>query len=120
MKETYPKSYGRYSFRDAFNPLTGWYDKDSLGIDLGITLIQAENYRTGFVWKWFMKNQELQRAMKDVGFVSTAQLEWWAWLLIIVAVILAVGCVGFALWKFFGSKKKNVAEMEELKDQDEI
>jgi hypothetical protein len=58
----------KYSFRDAFNPLTGWYDADVLGIDLGITMLMAENHRTGFVWDQFMKNPEAQKAMKLVGF----------------------------------------------------
>ena len=39
-----------------------------IGINLGITMLMAENYRTGFVWENFMKNHEAQRAMKLVGF----------------------------------------------------
>ncbi|MGB6629717.1 MAG: glucoamylase family protein, partial [Terriglobales bacterium] len=35
IREHYPKAWGRYGFVDAFNPLTGWYDSDVLGIDLG-------------------------------------------------------------------------------------
>jgi hypothetical protein len=62
------KAWGMYSYVDAFNPLTGWYDPDVLGIDLGITMVMAENYRTGMVWKTFMKNSEAQAAMTKVGF----------------------------------------------------
>jgi hypothetical protein len=62
------KAWGRYSYVDAFNPLTGWYDTDVLGIDLGITMLMAENHRTGLVWSTFMKNSEAQAAMKKVGF----------------------------------------------------
>lgn len=62
------KAWMRYGFVDAFNPLTGWYDRDVLGIDLGITMLMAENYRTGFVWETFMKNAEAHTAMKKVGF----------------------------------------------------
>jgi hypothetical protein len=65
------KAWSKYSFVDAFNPLTGWYDADVLGIDLGITMLMAENHRTGFVWNTFMKNPEAQSAMKKVGFKST-------------------------------------------------
>src|SRR5436190_12610998 len=36
------KAWTRYGFVDAFNPLTGWYDSDVLGIDLGITMLMAE------------------------------------------------------------------------------
>jgi hypothetical protein len=62
------KAWGLYGFVDAFNPLTGWYDADVLGIDLGITMLMAENYRTGMVWKTFMKNAEPLAAMQKVGF----------------------------------------------------
>jgi len=65
------KAWARYSFVDAFNPLTGWYDQDVLGIDLGITMLMAENHRTGFVWDMFMKNPEAQSAMQKVGFRAT-------------------------------------------------
>jgi len=62
------KGWGLYGFVDAFNPLSGWYDTDVLGIDLGITMLMAENYRTGLVWNTFMKNPETQAAMLSVGF----------------------------------------------------
>jgi hypothetical protein len=65
------KAWARYGFVDAFNPLDGWYDQDVLGIDLGITMLMAENHRTGFVWDTFMKNPEAQSAMQKAGFHST-------------------------------------------------
>jgi hypothetical protein len=65
------KGWGRYSYVDAFNPLTGWYDIDVLGIDLGITMVMAENYRSGLVWDTFMKNSEARAAMTKVGFQRT-------------------------------------------------
>ncbi len=68
IRERYPLTWGRYGFVDAFNPLTNWYDPDVLGIDLGITMVMAENRRTGFVWKTFMKNKEAQRGMEVAGF----------------------------------------------------
>jgi hypothetical protein len=65
------RAWARYGFVDAFNPLSGWYDQDVLGIDLGITMLMAENHRTGFVWETFMKNPEAQAAMQKAGFQST-------------------------------------------------
>ncbi len=59
--------YGHYGFTDAFNPTTGWVDTDVIGIDLGITLLSAENLRTGNVWRWFMRNGEIPRALRLVG-----------------------------------------------------
>ena len=66
--DRYPRTWTRYGFVDAFNPKTGWYDSEVLGIDLGITLLMAENLRNQGVWKSFMRNQEITRAMKAVGF----------------------------------------------------
>ena len=59
--------YKRYGFVDAFNPTTGWTDSDVIGIDLGITLLNAENLRSGNVWRWFMRNPEPVLAMDRVG-----------------------------------------------------
>ncbi len=55
--------WGRYGFCDAFNPTTGWIGPDVLGIDQGITLLSAENLRTGSVWGWFMANPEIPKAL---------------------------------------------------------
>jgi hypothetical protein len=60
--------YGHYGFVDAFNPLTGWTDRDVIGIDQGISLLMAENSRTGLVWKTFMRNPEIQRALDLAHF----------------------------------------------------
>jgi hypothetical protein len=68
IKDRYPKAFTKYGFVNAFNPLTNWYDPDVIGIDTGITLLMAENARTGFVWKTFMKSDEAQRGMAQAGF----------------------------------------------------
>ncbi len=68
MKEKFGgQIYKRYGFVDAFNPTTGWVDSDVIGIDLGMTLLAAENLRTGNVWRWFMRNPEIPRAMGRAG-----------------------------------------------------
>ena len=59
--------YGRYGFADAFHPTGGWVNPDVIGIDLGITLLSAENLRTGRVWAWFMKNPEVTTALDRAG-----------------------------------------------------
>jgi hypothetical protein len=68
IHDHYPQAWSRYGFIDAFNPLTEWYDTDVVGIDTGITMLMAENARTGFVWDTFMKNPEAQRGMANAGF----------------------------------------------------
>lgn len=59
--------YGRYGFADAFHPTDGWVNPDVIGIDVGITLLSAENLRTGDVWQWFMRNREIPAAMRRAG-----------------------------------------------------
>jgi hypothetical protein len=67
------QAWKKYGFVDAFNPLTGWTDRDVIGIDQGITMLMAENHRSGFIWNQFMKNREAQRAMRMVGFRESAR-----------------------------------------------
>jgi hypothetical protein len=62
------KAWCKYGFVNALNPLTGWYDTDVVGIDTGITMLMAENLRTGFLWSTFMKNPEAQRGLDRAGF----------------------------------------------------
>lgn len=68
IKDHYGRAWSRYGFVNAFNPLKNWYDSDVIGIDTGITMLMAENLRTGFVWNTFMKNQEAERGMERAGF----------------------------------------------------
>jgi hypothetical protein len=67
----YPQAWQRYGFVDAFNPRTSWYDPDVIGIDVGISVLMAENQRTQLVWNTFMKNPEAQSAIQAAGFTST-------------------------------------------------
>jgi len=62
------QAWGRYGFVDAFHPAANWYNPDVLGIDLGISVLMAENLRTGQVWNTFMRNPEIARAMQLAGF----------------------------------------------------
>lgn len=63
-----PKVWGRYGFADSFNPQTGWVDSDVIGIDQGISMVMAENLRSGLVWRKFMQAEEVRRAMRIAGF----------------------------------------------------
>jgi len=68
IRQRYPAAWSKYGFVDAFNPLKNWYDSDVIGIDAGITLLMAENLRTGFVWETFMKADEARKGMERAGF----------------------------------------------------
>jgi hypothetical protein len=70
IRNRYGAAWSKYGFVNAFNPLSGWYDHDVIGIDTGITMLMAENLRTGFVWNTFMKTPEAQRGMERAGFVK--------------------------------------------------
>jgi hypothetical protein len=61
------KAWGKYGLADAFNPETGWVSTDTLGLDVGMTLLAAENLRSSNIWQWFMANPEPQRAMQLAG-----------------------------------------------------
>ncbi len=50
-------------FADAFNPQTGWVNPAVIGIDVGITLLSAENLRSGNVSRWFMRNPKIKNAL---------------------------------------------------------
>jgi hypothetical protein len=62
------QAWGRYGFADAFHPDAQWYDPDVIGIDQGISVLMAENLRSGLVWKTFMRNRECISAMQLAGF----------------------------------------------------
>lgn len=69
IRQKYEKrAWRKYGFVDAFNPLKNWYNPDVIGIDLGITILMAENARTGFVWEQFMKNDVAKNGMTRAGF----------------------------------------------------
>ena len=58
----------RYGFVDSFNSKTNWFATDILGINQGISVLMAENLRSGFAWQYFMKNREIVHAMNEVQF----------------------------------------------------
>lgn len=67
------KIFDRYGFTNAHNPRTGWLSTYCLAIDTGITLLMAENLRSGFVWETFMKHPAAIRAFELAGFEPTSR-----------------------------------------------
>jgi len=70
IRNRYTSAWTKYGFVNAFNPLKNWYDPDVIGIDTGITMLMAENLRSGFVWDTFMKSPESQRGIERAGLVK--------------------------------------------------
>ena len=62
--------YGRYGFSDAFQPLSLWVNSDVVGLNVGITLLSAENLRTGRVWNWFGRASGIHRAVNRIFHAS--------------------------------------------------
>ena len=60
--------WGKYGFVDAFNPTVDWYDKDYLGLDEGPIVIMIENYKTGLVWNYAMKDSVIKKGLERLGF----------------------------------------------------
>jgi hypothetical protein len=64
------KVWGRYGFVDAFCEAQDWYADTFLAIDQGPIILMIENYRTGLLWKLFMKVPEVQTGLRSLGFSS--------------------------------------------------
>lgn len=61
----FPKLWGKYGFNDAYNlEREEWYSKEVIGIDKGISMIMIENYLSQLIWKYFMKNEYVQKGLK--------------------------------------------------------
>ncbi len=59
----HPMLWGPYGFRDSYNAGIAWTSPLNFALGTGLTLIAIENHRTGLVWKTFMKNPQVQRAL---------------------------------------------------------
>lgn len=68
MYFNYPKLWGQYGLRDSFNLDTDWYADAYYGIGEALYILPVENFRSGFVWKTFMKNKYVKEALKRAGF----------------------------------------------------
>jgi hypothetical protein len=70
LKERYGEKglWGKYGFKDAFNPTLGWYDDDYLGIDQGPILLMIENLRTGLIWNLCMRDPVIRKGLELTGF----------------------------------------------------
>jgi hypothetical protein len=64
------KIWTEYGFADAFNETEDWYASSHLAIDQGPIIVMIENYRSGLLWKLFMKNNEIQNGLRKLGFDS--------------------------------------------------
>ena len=61
---------GEYGPYDAYSNTHKWYVPRYLAIDQGPIPVMIENYRSGMLWKLFMKNEDVQRGLKRLGFTD--------------------------------------------------
>ena len=59
---------GGFGFWDSFNLDNGYVAELVIGIDQGPLILSIENYRSGLIWKTFMKNKNIQQGLKRIGF----------------------------------------------------
>ncbi|MDF1546820.1 MAG: glucoamylase family protein [Bacteroidales bacterium] len=62
---------GKYGPYDAYSQSNNWYLPRYLAIDQGPIPVMIENYRTGMLWNLFMKNEDVQKGLKTLGFSSS-------------------------------------------------
>ena len=60
--------WSNYGYVDAFNPTLNWFNKEYIGIAQGPLLLMIENFRSGLIWKYVMKDSVIQNGMKRLGF----------------------------------------------------
>lgn len=73
----FPKLWCRYGFRDSYNLESNkkWYSKECIGIDKGISMIMIENYFTGLIWNYFMKNKYVKKGLELLNITEKNKLE---------------------------------------------
>ncbi len=62
------KLWGKYGYYDSFNPTAKWVNNDFIGIDQGPMLMMIENFRTGLVWNYVMKDPVIQKGLEKLGY----------------------------------------------------
>ena len=60
--------WGPYGLRDAFNPTLNWIDSDYLGIDQGPIVLMIENFRTGMIWEYCMRDPVIRKGLQVLDF----------------------------------------------------
>jgi hypothetical protein len=60
--------WGPFGFRDAFNQQQDWVANINMGLNQAPMVVMIENYRSGLIWKTFMKNPEIKQALQRIGF----------------------------------------------------
>lgn len=73
----FPKLWGKYGLKDSYNidMPKEWYAKEYIGIDKGISMLMIENYLSGLIWKYFMKNKYVQKGLNELEITDKSLLK---------------------------------------------
>ncbi len=71
---------GAYGFADSYKPSEKVATRNHLAIDQGPLVIMIENYRSGLIWKLFMKNERVKRALELAGISEPELTEGFPYL----------------------------------------
>lgn len=66
---------GDYGFADSYKPAEKAAQTNHLAIDQGPIVVMIENYRSGLIWRLFMKNESVKKALKRAGIDEPALSE---------------------------------------------
>jgi hypothetical protein len=62
--------WGEYGFRDAFNLSEDWTADIFMGLNQAPMVVMIENYRSSLIWDLFMKNENVQEALRAIRKVE--------------------------------------------------
>jgi hypothetical protein len=65
--------WGVYGPRDAYDASVGWVSPIYMGLNQAPIVVMVENYRTGLVWKNFMKNPEVGLMLEKLNDQSESR-----------------------------------------------
>jgi hypothetical protein len=60
-------AWGEYGFYDAFNLDENWRSEIFMGLNQGPVAVMIENYRSGLLWRLFMKNRDVQEGLRKIA-----------------------------------------------------
>ncbi|MDD5645529.1 MAG: glucoamylase family protein [bacterium] len=72
FQKKYPRLWGIYGLGDSMNLDEEWWSHRYYGLGEGITLLAVENYRSGLIWKYFMRSPYVVNGLARAGFKDKA------------------------------------------------
>ena len=67
--------WGEYGFRNAFDLNINWCADNYMGLDQATMTVMIENYRTGFIWKLFMKDADVKAGLEKLQQETTTMIN---------------------------------------------